>query len=185
MSSPARGAGRSLRIIHVAPTYFPCVGGAEQKLRAISERLVERGHQVTVFTVNGATQREIMSPAGGSLPALETINGVTVRRFPPEGRGTRAYRMWTRLPGAWRTSGLLLREGVGVLGRRPSPLPMLEALFRADADVVTTVNWVFPPAYAGHLVRRVKKFPLVGIPILHIARPWAAKPCVSADAGLL
>ena len=44
------------------------------------------------------------------------------------------------------------------------------------ADVVTGVNWVFPAAYACHLARRVRTFPLVGFPILHIARPWADSP---------
>jgi glycosyltransferase involved in cell wall biosynthesis len=145
-------------------------------LRAVSERLVARGHQVTVFAVNGATQREIMSPDGGSLPEHETINGVTVRRFPPEAWATRAFRQWTRIPGAWRSSALVLREGVGMVGRRPSPLPMLPALLRAEADVVTAVNWVFPPAYACILARRMRAFPLVGIPILHVARPWAESP---------
>ncbi|HKP30576.1 MAG TPA: glycosyltransferase family 4 protein [Gemmatimonadales bacterium] len=165
-----------MRILHVTPTYSPCVGGAERTLRAVSERLVARGHQVTVFAVNGATQREIMSPDGGSLPEHETINGVTVRRFPPEGRATRAFRQWTKIPGAWRSSALVLREGVGMIGRRPSPLPMLAAVLRAEADVVTAMNWVFPPAYAGHLARRVRTFPLVGIPLLHVARPWAESP---------
>jgi glycosyltransferase involved in cell wall biosynthesis len=38
------------------------------------------------------------------------------------------------------------------------------------------MNWVFPTAYACHLARRMKRFPLVGIPILHVARPWAESP---------
>ena len=158
-------------------------------LREVSERLVARGHQVTVFAVNGATQREIMSPGGGTLPERDTINGVSVRRFPPEGLVTKAFRQWTRIPGAWRTSAIVLREGVGLVGRRPSPLPMLPAILGVEADVVTAMNWVFPPAYACHLARRMKRFPLVGIPILHVARPWAESsffpPMLAACDALL
>ena len=145
-------------------------------LRAVSERLIERGHQVTVFAVNGATQRELTLPDGGALPDHEIINGVEVRRFPPEDFATRAFRWWTNLPGGWRSSALVLREGVGMVRRRPGPLPMLPALLRARADVVTGMNWVFPLAYASHLMRRVRKVPLVGIPLLHISRPWADSP---------
>jgi len=126
-----------------------------------------------VFAVNAANQRELMHPLGGSLPERETINGVTVRRFPPEGLATRAFRAWTDVPGGWRTSTLLFGEGVRLIRRRPGPLPMLRALLRADVDVVTSVNWVFAPGYAAHLAHRRKKFALVGVPIFHISRSWA------------
>lgn len=173
MTSSLRGEQRPLRIIQVTPTYAPCKGGAERMIQAVSERLAARGHQVTIFTINGATQREIMSVAGGTLPEYETINGVRVRRFGPEGRITRAFRTWSDLPGGWRSASLVFGEGVGTIRRRPAPLGMVPALLRADADVVTSVNWVWAPAYAGHLASRVRKFALLGVPILHIARPWA------------
>jgi glycosyltransferase involved in cell wall biosynthesis len=162
-----------LRILHVTPTYAPCVGGAERKLRAISERLVARGHEVTVFAVNAANHRELMSPAGGSLPPRETLNGVAVHRFPPENLATRALRAWSNVPGGWYTASLLLREGLPMMRRRPGPLPMLRAVSRAEVDIVTSVNWVFAPGYAGHLARRRRRFALVGVPIFHVARPWA------------
>jgi len=163
----------ALRIIQVTPTYAPCKGGAERMIQAVSERLAARGHQVTIFTINGATQGEIMSVAGGTLPERERINGVRVRRFTPEGWLTRALRTWTDLPGGWRSAGLVFGEGVGTIRRRPSPLGLVPALLGAEVDVVTSVNWVWAPAYAGHLARRVRRFALVGVPILHIARPWA------------
>jgi hypothetical protein len=183
-SAPARarpGSGspgptlgpRPLRIIHITPTYAPCVGGAERMLQAVSERLVARGHLVSVFAVNGATQGEVISVSGGSLAPRETINGVLVRRFPPEDRATRLMRGLTDLPGGWRSARSVLGDGVGAVRRRPGPLPFLPQLLRAEVDVVTTVNWVWAPAYAGHLARRFRRFRLIGVPILHIARPWA------------
>ena len=162
-----------MRILHVTPAYAPYVGGAERHLRAVSERLVVRGHEVSVFAVNGATLPEVTSSSGGTLPASETINGVTVHRFPPEDWMTRAYHVWTNLPGGWRTSTHFLGRGVGMLRGLPSPLPMLPALLRAKADIVTSMNWSNPQAYACHLARRMRRFPLVGIPLLHTASPWA------------
>ncbi len=173
MTASARGEQRPLRIIQVTPTYAPCVGGAERMIQAVSERLAARGHEVTIFTINGATQREVVSLAGGGLPEHETINGVRIRRFGPEGWIARAFRTWSDLRGGWRSSRLVFGGGVGTLRRRPGPLGIVPALLRADADVVASVNWVWAPAYAGHLAGRVRKFALLGVPILHIARPWA------------
>ena len=161
-----------MRILHVTNAYAPFVGGAERKVRFVSERLVARGHKVSVFAVNGATLPEVTSSSGGTLPARETINGVTVHRFPPEGWLTRLYHVWRNLPGGWRSSNYLLGKGVGMLHRLPSPLPMLPALLRAKADIVTAINWSYPQAYICYLARRTKKFALVGVPILHTAQAW-------------
>jgi glycosyltransferase involved in cell wall biosynthesis len=47
-----------LRIVHTTPSSAPLVGGAERLLQAVSERLVERGHDVTVLTFDCATMRD-------------------------------------------------------------------------------------------------------------------------------
>ena len=43
-----------MRILNVAQTYFPYVaeGGRPAKVRAVSRKLVEHGHSVTVLTTN-------------------------------------------------------------------------------------------------------------------------------------
>lgn len=60
-----------VKILQVCPKYFPQIGGVETHVKEISERLVERGFEVDVFTT---------SPHGG-FRAEEVINGVKVRRF--------------------------------------------------------------------------------------------------------
>jgi glycosyltransferase involved in cell wall biosynthesis len=142
-------------------------------LREVSERLVARGHEVTVFTLNGATQKEVLTPAGGGLPEFETISGVRVRRFTPAGWATRVFRGLSGLPGGWRAGKYLFREGVELIRRRSGPLDMLGPLLTADVDVVVANNWVWAPAYAAYLARRFRNFALVGAPVLHIGRPWA------------
>jgi len=54
----------------VLPRYYPVLGGVEEHVRNISERLA-RQHEVTVFTTDPS----------GRLPREESINGVLVRRF--------------------------------------------------------------------------------------------------------
>ncbi|QZX99913.1 glycosyltransferase family 4 protein [Halobaculum rubrum] len=59
-----------MKILQVTPRYAPRTGGVEMQLQAISERLVNRGHDVTVLTAD----------AGDDVPRSETRNGVTVHR---------------------------------------------------------------------------------------------------------
>lgn len=60
-----------MKIIQVTPRYPPRTGGVETHVQQISERLVDRGHEVTVFTAD----------AGASVESHTTRNGVEVRRF--------------------------------------------------------------------------------------------------------
>lgn len=60
----------AMKILQVCPRYFPSIGGVEQYVRNISERLAHK-HEVTVFATDPS----------GELPKAERINGVLVRRF--------------------------------------------------------------------------------------------------------
>ena len=158
--------------MNISPAYAPFVGGAERHLQAVSERLAARGHEMTVFTINGTTLQEIVGQEGGSLPPLEVINGVTVRRFPPGAWLTRLFSRWMELPGAWRATSLLLGPEAPMYQRTPSPIGILQELRRTEVDVVTAMHWSFAPAWAGYVARRTRKFALVGVPLLHVGRPW-------------
>lgn len=62
--------GDALSVVQVTPRYPPQTGGVENHVREISERLVDRGHEVTVLTAD----------AGRDGEHRETRNGVAVRR---------------------------------------------------------------------------------------------------------
>jgi glycosyltransferase involved in cell wall biosynthesis len=62
-----------MRIIQVTPRYYPTIGGVEIFVQTISELLAAKGHDVIIYSVD---KRD-------NLPAVETINGVTVKRFKP------------------------------------------------------------------------------------------------------
>ena len=70
-----------MRILHVAPMYFPALGGAELHLKEISEGLAARGHQVTVFTANACNSWHLADGVSAELPPFEVVNGVTVLDF--------------------------------------------------------------------------------------------------------
>lgn len=59
-----------MRILQVAAYYPPHVGGLERHVESLSRKLVEAGHEVTVYTANVPRLR-----------ANEVVDGVEIRRF--------------------------------------------------------------------------------------------------------
>ena len=59
-----------MRILQVCPKYQPSLGGIEEQVKNVSERLAKE-HEVTVFACDPS----------GKLPKQEAINGVLVERF--------------------------------------------------------------------------------------------------------
>ncbi len=69
-----------MRILHTTEFYAPSVGGCQEVVRQLSERLAARGHEVTVATT--------------ALPSRpwQTLNGVRVVGFSVEGNQVRGLR---------------------------------------------------------------------------------------------
>jgi glycosyltransferase involved in cell wall biosynthesis len=61
-----------MRIVYVAPSYYPRIGGVEYVVKSVAERMAKIGHEVTV--VAGEPEAE--------KPREEEINGVRVIRWP-------------------------------------------------------------------------------------------------------
>ena len=70
-----------MRILQVAPSYYPELGGVEHHVQAISEALAEQDHNVTVATT-------VMEKG---FPDVERMGKVVVKRF--RAIGTSAYRI--------------------------------------------------------------------------------------------
>jgi glycosyltransferase involved in cell wall biosynthesis len=152
------------------------VGGAERLLQSVSERLVERGHTVTVVTFDCASQLDFWSPRGAGLPARETLNGVDIVRVGMSpGKLQRMYEWWLRQKGGWRTAGWLIGMDDWAL-QAPSGINMLSSIATLPADVITSVNWCFGASFWACLPWPLRRVPRVAVPILHIEREWAANP---------
>ncbi|WP_287905238.1 glycosyltransferase family 4 protein [Chloroflexus sp.] len=75
----ARNLLRSRPIAFVTPRYgIDVLGGAERGAQSWAEQLVAHGFVVEVFTTNAI---DLVGWRTASLPEVEVINGVTVRRF--------------------------------------------------------------------------------------------------------
>ena len=169
-----------MRIVHLSPTYAPCIGGAERLLQAVSERLVSRGHHVTVLTLDCASQLDFGSRTGAGLPPHERLNGVDIVRVNPGGSPLLAlHKWWLGRRGGWRTTRWLLGDEFEFHWGRPSGFGTILPLFRLPADIVGTVNWCFGVHYWSRFPLKLRQVPQVAVPIFHIERPWAQRAVYS------
>jgi glycosyltransferase involved in cell wall biosynthesis len=100
-----------VRLLHVAQTYYPYLaeGGRPAKVRVLSRKLAERGHDVTVLTTNlgSADWSRIAEPPQKTAAGLRmSENGVVALYLPTWAR----YRTLTINPGALRFCDVSLRE---------------------------------------------------------------------------
>lgn len=73
-----------MKMLHTVQYYNPSVGGAQEVVRQISERLVQCGHQVTVATTKLADRDR------------SVINGVHIEEFSVSGKAVHGFRGETR-----------------------------------------------------------------------------------------
>lgn len=166
-----------MKLLHVTPLYHPADGGAERHVKIVSERLAARGHDVTVLTTNVESDYDLYHRTSGQLPVDETVNGVRVRRLAP-GTGPAIGMLdgLQRVPGGYRVSSRLLSaDGLQMLLRFPRNLGVVRYLLKDASDVVSTWNWHWPLAYHAYLARRLRRFPLVGVPLFHTAQEWTGR----------
>jgi glycosyltransferase involved in cell wall biosynthesis len=164
-----------MKILHVSPMYFPALGGAELHLQKLSEGLAARGHHVTVLTANACKPWDLWAGRSAGLPEVEVIGAVRVRRFQPDGGllGSILDGWWQSIPGGYRSSSLVFgKQGLELLLRKPFLTVLIPYLLGTNADIVTSVNWYWPPAYHVYLARKLKRFRLVGMPLFHLAESW-------------
>jgi glycogen(starch) synthase len=72
-----------VHFLHVVQLYHPVASGAGRYFRAIGERLVAEGHQVTVLATDAYDLEHIWMPGRRRVePATEWFNGVQIVRLP-------------------------------------------------------------------------------------------------------
>ncbi len=121
MSAPAE-----LRVVLMAETYHPVLGGGEKHTRSLAIGLVEKGLRVDVITRRSSDE----------LPSSEVDGGVAIHRVGPPGQGRE--KKFLMVPPALRLARKLARES-GVLmngGTRVLALPARLAVARTRCALV-------------------------------------------------
>jgi glycogen(starch) synthase len=72
-----------MRVLHVTPLYWPSLGGGEQVVHTLSERMARDRHEVTVVTTDAASVEAFWNRHGPRVSERDQlINGVRVVRVP-------------------------------------------------------------------------------------------------------
>ncbi len=166
-----------MKILQVTPLYSPSSGGAQRHVKEVSDRLVSRGHQVTVLTTNAKDNRNLIDGTDDALPKAELIDGVRVFRLrATPGLLAAGLNGLVNLRGGYRLfSALLSPSGLEMLSLHPRNLDFVWSITHSDADVVASWNWYWPPAYHAYFARRLRRFQLVGFPLFHTEEPWVQR----------
>jgi glycosyltransferase involved in cell wall biosynthesis len=141
-----------VKIVQVCPGYLPAIGGVEQHVRNISERLA-REHQVTVFATDPS----------GKLPKEEEISGVLVRRFKSFSPNN-AYHISLQMRRELRRSEFDI-----VHGHNYHAFPLLFSRFAKRSKFIVTAH------YHGHGHTLVRDF------LLKLYKPFGSKVFQEAD----
>ena len=152
-----------MHVAFVLPRFFPCRGGYENSLLALSKYLVTRGHRVTVFTTVANDLEAFWLPGFKTYPEEEfSVEGVTVRRFPISyniGR-RRATRLLGLVP-YWRWKAQFWRPSFYIPG-------LHQALREIDADLFHIGPLPYTNLmYAGLQAGEARRVPVVATPCTH------------------
>ena len=141
-----------MKILQVCPGYFPAIGGVEEYVRNISERLAKE-HEVTVFAADPS----------GELTQEERINGVLVRRFKsfsPSG----AYHISFQMLGELKKAEFDI-----VHGHNYHAFPLFFSRYARRKRFIVT------PYYHGHGSTLLRDF------LIKIYKPIGKKSLIEAD----
>jgi len=173
---PRAAVPRRLRIVHVTPYYHPSVGGLQHHVKALSDHLAARGHEVAVFTsrVSGSADFEV----DDTMPPRERISGVTIRRFrsvpgflPRLLKSRGAYRLFRRLLGA---------EYYRMLADGPWCPQAVAAAIRFKPDVVMVASAEHEALLLQFSqLRRLSSARLVALPLLHLEHEWSRSALIA------
>ncbi|WP_152050700.1 glycosyltransferase family 4 protein [Tautonia marina] len=155
-----------MRIAWYTHRYAPCLGGAETYGRAMVRRLVAEGNDVDVLTSDARDLWYFNDPRRARLdePAVSTIDGARVRRFPVRHIPMQRYvgKLLSYVP-HWPTQC-----------RYASYMPLIPDLQRASEtyDAVFAVGFPFTNfSFAAWKKARSSGAPLILTPFLHLATP--------------
>ena len=160
-----------MKILIVSHNYFPAIGGAEKKIKEISERLVKAGEEVTVFSSNAQTTEAYIHPEIPLLPPnSESINGVRVKRFPVY-QGMRP--LLNRVHRLFWKYRLPFNDIVRTIWNGPIIFNMLPHILKEKTDIIIATPFPFLNMYFAYIAKKIRKIPMAIIPCLHTEDAWA------------
>lgn len=170
-----------MKILHISHAYYPAIGGNENLVKELSEKLVRLGEDVTVFTSNISNAEELddFKPKKSSLPNQEIINGVNIRRFNINYRtGRLLFYTLPKIRGGYRLTKFIFRETFDALKNGPFIPKVIFKIIKFKPDIVMVLNMHGAQSLFCYLSKKIGKFKLVLIPCFHTNYKWVQYPMI-------
>lgn len=160
-----------IKILHVVHGYHPSTGGAQWLVQNLSEQMVSRyGDQVTVFTTTARNMNHFWQPREPGLPVgIESIHGVTVRRFPVFNRFGRLRMLLAH--GAHRLR-IPYNDWLRTIYNGPLIWNMTNAIASSGADIVLASAFPLFHMYYALAGAQRAGIPTVFLGAIHVADTW-------------
>ncbi len=160
-----------MKILHVVQCYHPVKGGAEWLAQNFSEQLVNRHNDtVTVFTAAATKPAYFWRNEGEAMPiGTETINNVTVRRFPVSKRFQFARMVMAR--GFYRLR-LPYHDWARTIQLGPIISQLPQAIAESGADVIMAATFPFLHMYYALSGGQRGQIPVVLTGAIHTEDKW-------------
>jgi glycosyltransferase involved in cell wall biosynthesis len=174
----------ALRLLCVAPSYLPFIGGAQTFLAEMARRLAADGHAVTILTTTARRPTDFWQPPkphqSPAPPEREEAQGVTIRRLLLAYPWPAPYAFGV----ARRLGHLLVRSGLPLaaqmpvqraLARHMPPLPGLSAALEElipQHDVVLALDASWDGLFTAALEAAARAgLATVAVPLKHLGSP--------------
>lgn len=171
-----------MNILHVIQRYYPYIGGSEQYMQELSERLVRDGHRVTVYTTDAWDLEYFWRKGKRTVSSRnETHNGVLIERFPVKHIpvSSLTYPALRRLMAVIAGLPLDTTALLFALARFTPYVPALERALEANQesfDLVHAVNISLDSTVlAAYRFARRRHIPFVVTPFTHLGEPENAQ----------
>jgi glycosyltransferase involved in cell wall biosynthesis len=160
-----------MKILHVVQAYHPAIGGSEWLAKNLSEQMASRyGDDVTVFTSNAYKPEAFWRTQGPLMPpGIETINGVTVRRFKIFNGLQLARRL---LAQGSRRLNLPYNDWLRTIQTGPLVPGLTQAIASSGVDIVFATAFPFLHMYHALAGARRAGIPAALLGAIHVADAW-------------
>ncbi len=160
-----------MKILHVVHGYPPSIGGSQLLVKNLSEQLVSRYQdEVTVFTTVAYDMAYFWGQKGPVMPTgIETMNGVTVHRFPVFNRLS-FLRML--LAGVATRLRLPYNDWLRTIYNGPLIFDMTQAIAKSGAEVVFATAFPLLHMYYALTGARRAGIPIVFLGAIHTIDTW-------------
>ncbi len=136
---------QKLRIVHAVESYYPSVGGMQEVVRQLSERLVAMGHEVTLVTSKHPDRN------------FTTHKGVHIREFEISGNMVEGYKGKTAAYENFLLNELSAFDVISFFAAQQwatdLALPLLDKISIKKVNIPTGYSRLFAPAFKDYFER--------------------------------